>query len=117
MVAWISLRLASGQVLNSSGGMGLPSRAGASAKPIGVRRMTMFFAAAFSCKAAKASRLLGLESLIDGAAPCLVIFAFEYCRQCRLEIVDERSACHRGIRLRVPPAIRWPQAYADRRSC
>ena len=59
---------------------GMTVRAGASVKPIGVRRMTMFLAAAFSVQGREGLGLLGLESLIDGAAPRLIILAFEYCR-------------------------------------
>jgi len=58
IVSWISPRLASGHELNSSGGTTWPLRAGASAKPSGVRRMTMFFSAALSRRAENASACL-----------------------------------------------------------
>ena len=55
MVAWTSLRRASGQALNSSGGTILPSCIGASAKPNGVRMMATLFSFAFSLSAENAS--------------------------------------------------------------
>jgi hypothetical protein len=55
MTSCTSWRFSSGQALNSSGGTTFPSRSGANAKPIGVRRIAMPLAAAFSWSAENAS--------------------------------------------------------------
>ena len=69
--------MASGSALNTSGLTTLPSCMGAMVKPVGVRRMAMFWLWALRVERLQRLLLARPELLVDGAPADLVVLALE----------------------------------------
>ena len=95
--------MASGSALKTSGLTTLPSCMGAMVKPVGVRRMAMFWPCALRVQRLQRLLVAGAELLVDGAAADLVVLALEPRRQDAAQLVERR---HHALGERLAAAVR-----------